>query len=76
MHQFLGDPDFGYLDLKSNCLALPIAKKPLDENRFKHVLKATTHTPSNFKVGDRVFPKNKQPDKWEQNPDLVTGLSI
>ena len=37
MQQFLSDPDFGNLDLKSHCLALAIAKKTLDENRFKHV---------------------------------------
>ena len=37
MQWFLGDPDSGCLDLKSNCLALAIAKKTWDENRFKYV---------------------------------------
>ena len=60
MQQFLTDPDSGCLDLKSYCLALTIAKKTLGENRFKHEQKTTNCTPSNFKVGDRVYFKNKQ----------------
>ena len=36
MQQFLSDPDSGHLDLKSHHLPLAIAKKTLDENRFKH----------------------------------------
>ena len=32
MQQFLGDPDFGCLELKSHHPALAIAKKTLDEN--------------------------------------------
>ena len=63
VQQFLSDPDSGHLDLESHCLALAIAKKTLDENRFKHAQKTTNHTPSNFKVGDRVYFKNKQPGK-------------
>ena len=61
---FLVDPDSGCLDLESHCLALTIAKKTLDENWFKHAHKVTNCTPSSFKVGDRVFFKNKQPGKW------------
>ena len=54
------------LDLKSHCLALAIAKKNLDENRFKHAQNwQQTVTPPNFKVGDRVYFKNKQPGKWD-----------
>ena len=30
-----------------------------------HKRQQTTPTPPNFKVGDRVFFKNKQPDKWD-----------
>ena len=63
MQQFLSDPDSRHLDLKSHCLTLAIAKKTLDENRFKHAQKTTNCTPSNFKVCDRVFFKNKQPGK-------------
>ena len=43
MQQFLGDPESGHLDLKSHCLALPIDKKMLYENRFKHTHKTTPH---------------------------------
>ena len=35
MQHFLGDPDSGILDLETHRLALAIAKKTLDENRFK-----------------------------------------
>ena len=65
IQQFLGDPESGHLDLKSHCLALAIAKKTLDENRFKHTLRTTNCSPPNFTVGDRVYFKNKQPGKWD-----------
>ena len=35
MQHFLGDPDLGKLHLETHRLALAIAKKTLDENRFK-----------------------------------------
>ena len=35
MQCFLGDPDSGVLNLETHRLALAIAKKTLDENRFK-----------------------------------------
>ena len=35
MQCFLGDPDSGMLNLETHRLALAIAKKTLDENRFK-----------------------------------------
>ena len=35
MQCFLGDPDSGMLNLETHRLALAIAKKKLDENRFK-----------------------------------------
>ena len=35
MQWFLGDPDSGMLNLEANRLMLAIAKKMLDENRFK-----------------------------------------
>ena len=34
MQHFLGDPDSGMLNLETHRLALVIAKKTLDENRF------------------------------------------
>ena len=39
MQCFLGDPDSGMLNLETHRLALAIAKKTLDENRFKMVQK-------------------------------------
>ena len=53
----------GCLDLKSHFLALVMARKTLDKNRFKHTQKATNYTPPNFKVGERVYFKNNQPGK-------------
>ena len=50
---------------KSHCLALAIANKTLDENRLKHAQMTTNCSPPNFKVGDRVYFKNKQPGKWD-----------
>ena len=35
MQQFLGDPEFILLTLEAHYLALPIAKKTLDENYFR-----------------------------------------
>ena len=64
MQQFLGDPDSGHLDLESHHPALVIAMNTLDENHFKHAQKMIHHTPPNFKVGNRVFFKTKQPGKW------------
>ena len=39
MQCFLGDPDFGMLNLETHRLALAIAKKTLDENRFTAIQK-------------------------------------
>ena len=39
MSHFLGDPDSGMFNLETHRLALAIAKKTLDENRFKTVQK-------------------------------------
>ena len=57
MQWFLGDPKSGHLDLESHCLRLAIAKKTLNENRFKHEQKTTNHSPPKFKVGDTVYFK-------------------
>ena len=59
MQCFLGNPDSGNLHLETRRLALAIAKKTLDENRFT----ATQRTVS--RVGDHVYFKNKQPGKWD-----------
>ena len=65
MQLFLGDPDSGMLNLEAHRLALAIAKKTLDENRFKTAQKTMDQTPPSFKIGDRVYFKNKQPGKWD-----------
>ena len=65
MQQFLGDPDSGILNLEAHRLMLAIAKKTLDENHFKTAQKTMDRTPPSFKIGDRVYFKNKQPSKWD-----------
>ena len=61
----MGDPESGHLDLETHHLALDITKKTLDEDRFKHAKKTTNCTLPNFRTGDRVYLKNKQPGKWD-----------
>ena len=53
------------LNLEAYRLALGIAKKTLDENCFKAAQKTMDRTPPSFKIGDRVYFKNKQPGKWD-----------
>ena len=65
MQHFLGDPDSGMLSLETHRLALAIAKKTLDENRFKTAQKTMTWEKPAFQVGDHVYFKNKQPGKWD-----------
>ena len=52
------------LNLEAHRLALAIAKNMLDKNHFKTAQKTMDRTPS-FKIGDRVYFKNKQPGKWD-----------
>ena len=65
MQHFLGDPALGKLHLETHRLALAIAKKTLDENRFTATLKTLTRDNPAFQVGDCVYFKNKQPGKWD-----------
>ena len=65
MQHFLEDPDSGKLHLETHRLALAIAKKTLDENRFSATQKTTSQTNPAFQIGDRVYFKNKQPGKWD-----------
>ena len=65
MQHFLGDPDSRMLNLEAHKLVLTIAKKTLDENRFKAAHKTMDRKPPTFKIGDRVYFKNKQPGKWD-----------
>ena len=65
MQQFLGDPDLGILNREAPRLALTIAKKTFNENCFKTAQTTMDRTPPSFKIGDRVYFKNKQPGKWD-----------
>ena len=53
------------LNLEAHRLTLAIAKKMLDENHFKAAHKAMDRKPPTFKIGDRVYFKNKQPSKGD-----------
>ena len=53
------------LNLEVHRLALAIAKKTLDENHFRTAQKNMDRQPPSFKIGDRVYFKNKQPSKWD-----------
>ena len=75
MQHFLGDPDSGKLNLESHRLALAIAKKTLDENRFTATQKTLARNQPAFQIGDHMYFKNKQPGKWDLNGDLDTQLS-
>ena len=63
MQHFLGDPDPGKLHLETHRLALAIAKKTLDENRFTATQKTNSRNNPAFQVGDCVYFKNKQTRK-------------
>ena len=55
----LGDPDSGLLNLEAHRLALAITKKTIDENCFRTAQKMMDRQPPSFKIGDRVYFKNK-----------------
>ena len=59
MQHFLGDPDSGKLNLETHRLALDIAKKTLDENRFTTTQKTLARDKSAFQIGDHFYFKNK-----------------
>ena len=75
MQYFLGDPDSGKINLETHRLALAIAKKTLDENRFTSYQKMLARDKPDFQIGGHVYFKNKQPGKWDLNEDLDTELS-
>ena len=62
---FFGDPDSGKLNLETHRLALAIAKKTLDENRFTATQKTLARDKPAFQFGDHVYFKNKQPGEWD-----------
>ena len=61
----LGRSRFGNAELGSHRPTLAIAKKTLDEYHFKTTQKTTDRTSPSFKIGDRVYFKNKHPSKWD-----------
>ena len=65
MQCFLGDPDSGIINLEVYRLTLAITKKTLVENCFKTAQKTMDRQPPSFKIGDRVYFKNKQLSKWD-----------
>ena len=64
MQWSLGVLESGLLNLEAHWLALAIVKKTLDENHFRTAQKTMDREPPSFKLGDRVYFKNKQPGKW------------
>ena len=60
MQLFLRDPDSRMLNLEAHRLALAIVKKTLDDNCFKAAHKIMDRTLPTFRIGDRVYLKNKQ----------------
>ena len=65
MQHFLGDPDSGKLNLETHRIALAIAKKTPDGNRFTATQKMLARDKPAFQIGDHVYFKNKQPGKWD-----------
>ena len=63
MQHFLVDPDSGMLNLETHKVALAIAKKTLDENRFTATQKTMVRDKPALQKGDHVYFKNKQPGK-------------
>ena len=53
------------INLESHRLALAIAKKTLDKNRFTATQKTLAGDKPAFQIRDHVYFKNKQPGKWE-----------
>ena len=76
MQQFLGNPESGLLNLEAHHLALAIAKKTLNENCFRTAQKTMDREPPSFKIGNRVYFKNKNQANGTLNGDLDKGLSI
>ena len=55
MQCFLGDPDSSKLHLETHRLALAIAKKTLDENRFTATQKTVSRDNPTFQIGDHAI---------------------
>ena len=57
MQHFLGDPNSGKIHLETHRLALAIAKKTLDENRFTTSQNTVSRDNPTFNIGDHVYFK-------------------
>ena len=53
------------LNLAAHRLALATAKMTSDKTCFKTAQKTMDRSPPSFKIGDRIYFKNKQPSKWD-----------
>ena len=62
---FLRRPRIWTLNLENYDLMLTIVKKTVDENCSRNAQKTTDRKPPSFKLGDRVYFKNKQPVKLD-----------
>ena len=51
--------------METHRLALAIAKKTLDENRFTATQKTLARDQPAFQIGNHVYFKNKQPGQWD-----------
>ena len=60
--------------METHCLPLAIAKKTEGENCFRTAQKTTDRELPSFKIGDRVYFKNKQPGNV--GPELEPGYRI
>ena len=75
MQCFLGDSDSGKLNVETHRLALAIAKKTLDENRFTSTQKTLAREQPAFQIGDHVYLRRNNLVNWISNGDLDIGLS-
>ena len=73
---FQGNPESELLNLQAHQLTLAITKKTIDENHFRATQKTMNREPPSFKLGDRIYFKNKQPGNGISSGDPDTGLFI
>ena len=72
MQCFLGDPDSDKLNLETHRLALAIAKKTLDENRFTATQKTLARNHPAFQIGDHVYFKGQK--TWKMGFKVETCI--
>ena len=72
MQHFLGDPESGMLNLETHRLALAIAKKMLDENRFKAAQKMMARDKPAFQIGDLCIFQEQT--TWQMGLKMETRI--